>query len=328
MHPESNHYCQFNERNLDTFSCPIHRIPDPVNPPIAADGSSNFPGKRGAIPVQFSLSTAPRPVVFQSIGSDGYSGYSLPGTDYADDCSYLSFSPTTSFTFSQLSTLSAVYTFTTGDCHGGSLRWSVSTPSGNIFIYYGLPSQVGNGGTGGCTPSSTSMGGQNQSGTNLIGNSVIQYDTSNIAGGQYYSNYANALALVGSRTVTGVSLVLDSGWQQSGSAGDQILTLGNVNVSTSAPTNDTFSAPTGPVAGTCTLPTAKIQVYQVSGTDPGAINTVLSASGADTTGYFRVVDCKYLYNLDVSSLNGAGAYSVSTIINGTPASNPAKFLLK
>jgi hypothetical protein len=93
-----------------------------VNPPIAADGSSNFPGKRGAIPVQFSLSTAPGPVVFQSIGSDGYSGYSLPGTDYADDCSYLSFSPTTSFTFSQLSTLSAVYTFTTGDCHGSEVE--------------------------------------------------------------------------------------------------------------------------------------------------------------------------------------------------------------
>jgi len=300
-----------------------------VNPPIAADGSSNFPAKHGVIPVQFSLFTAPGPVVFQSIGSDGYSGYSVgTGSNYADDCSYLTFSPGTALTFSQLTGLTAVYTFTTGDCHGGSLRWTVATPVGNIFIYYGLPPQVGNGGTGGCTP--TSSGGQNQSGTNLIGNSAIQYDTSQIPGGTYYSNYAGALALIGNQSVVSVTLILDSGWQQSGGTGDQSLTLGNVNVSTSAGTgtSDTFSASTGPVAKTCTLPTAQIQVSLLSGADPGVINSVLSASGADTTGYFRVVDCKFLYNLEVTSLKGAGTYSVGAIINGTPASNPATFMLK
>jgi hypothetical protein len=176
-----------------------------VNQPINSDGSSNFPAKRGVIPVSFSLSTAPGPAIFQSIGSDGYSGFNVgTGSVYADDCSYLSFTPNTSITFSQLSTLSAVYTFTTGDCHGGSLRWSVTTDIGNAFIYYGLPPQAGNGGTGGCTPSSS--GGQNQSGTNLIGNSAIQYDTSQITGGTYYSNYTDANTLIGTHTVTSVTL--------------------------------------------------------------------------------------------------------------------------
>ena len=48
-----------------------------VNQPINSDGSSNFPAKRGVIPVSFSLFTAPGPAVFQSIGSDGYSGFNV-----------------------------------------------------------------------------------------------------------------------------------------------------------------------------------------------------------------------------------------------------------
>jgi hypothetical protein len=76
------------------------------------------------------------------------------------------------------------------------------------------------------------------------------------------------------------------------------------------------------------LPTAQIQVIKTSGSDPGTVNEVVSQSAADTTGYFRVIDCKYFYNLDVSSLPGAGGYTVEALINGTPATNPAKFLLK
>lgn len=297
-----------------------------VNSPIAADGTSVFPAKRGVIPVQFSLSSGPGSVSFQSIGSDGYSGYpSLPGTIYGDDCSYLSFTPNQSITFNQLTALSAGYDFTEGDCHGGSLRWSVTTSLGNVFIYYGLPPEVGNGGTGGCTP--TSSGGQNQTGANMIGNAAIQYDTSGI-GGTYYDTYAGALNLIGNQPVTSVTLALDSGWQQTGGSGDQKLTLTSANVSTTL-TNDTFSPPTGPTSSTCNLPPAQIQVTLLSGSSPGAVNDVLSVSSADNTGYFRVVDCKYLYNLDVSSLKGAGTYSVSAIINGTPVTNnPAVFILK
>ena len=128
--------------------------------------------------------------------------------------------------------------------------------------------------------------------------------------------------------MTSVTLALDSGWQQSGGTGDRILTLGNVNVSTSLPTSDTFSAPTGPATQTCTLPTAQIQVIKTSGSDLGTVNEVLSVQPADNNGVFRIVDCDYMYNLDVSTLRGAGGYSVSAIVNGTLATNPATFMLK
>jgi hypothetical protein len=298
-----------------------------VNPPIAADGSSNFPAKRGVIPVQFSLFTAPGPIAFQSIGSDGYSGYSVgTGSIYANDCSYLSFAPTTSFTFSQLTMLMATYTFSKGNCHGGALRWSVDLADGHIvYIYYG-------GDTAFWTDCTTSGSTTNQSGLNMINAAFDgqQPDTryEDTTHGGVYVTYADVLGQEGSSQVTSVTLVLDAGW----SGDDQALTLGNVNVSTSTSagtgTSDTFSAPTGPATQTCTLPTAQIQVVKTSGLSQGTVNDVLSTSAADTTGYFRVASCNYMYNLDVSSLPGAGTYQVSAIINGNPASNPATFMLK
>lgn len=287
--------------------------------PLAADGSSTFSVKRGVIPVQFSL-TAGTNVVFQSIGSN---------TSTADDASSLTYVPKAPLTFSQLSSLKANYTFTTGDCHGGSLRWSIVTPMGNAFIYYGLPPEAGNGGTGGCTP--TSAGGQDQSGTEMIANSVIQYDTSQIKGGTYFSNYSDALKLLGSATVSQVILVLDSGWQQCSTAGasgcgDQILTLGNVTVN-----SDTFLPPaTSAPAGVCTLPSAQISVSLLpTNNSNGSTVTPTSVSNADTTGYFRTADCHYMYNLDVSSLPGAGTYSVGAVINGgSQASGAAQFKLQ
>ncbi|HEY3909550.1 MAG TPA: hypothetical protein VGM07_06635 [Stellaceae bacterium] len=93
-------------------------------------------------------------------------------------------------------------------------------------------------------------------------------------------------------------------------------------------TTDTFTPPSSTPTQTCTLPTAQIQVYKNSGADPLPSNEVLSQSAADTSGNFRVVDCKYMYNLDVSSLPGAGTYTVNALINGYPAMNPAQFMLR
>jgi len=154
-----------------------------VRAPINADGSSNWPKKRGVIPVQFDLlaatatdtttTTTVGPFVFESIGSDA-------STD--NDFSYVSFTPSSPMTFNDITQLSAQYAFTQGDCHGGSLRWQVRTgPNQAVFIYYGNPPQFGNGGIEGCTPTST--GGVYQSGTNLIGLSDLRYDTSQYAGG-------------------------------------------------------------------------------------------------------------------------------------------------
>jgi hypothetical protein len=48
----------------------------------------------------------------------------------------------------------------------------------------------------------------------------------------------------------------------------------------------------------------------------------------DNNGLFRIVDCKYMYNLATSSLSGAGTYKVYVKINDVTASGPAVFDLK
>ena len=53
-----------------------------------------------------------------------------------------------------------------------------------------------------------------------------------------------------------------------------------------------------------------------------------SIQPADNNLYFRIVDCKYIYNLDVSTLLGSGTYTVQPVIGGTPVAGPAFFSLK
>jgi hypothetical protein len=280
-----------------------------VQQPINADGSSNFQANgRGVIPVKFSLATGTGPARFESIGSD---------VSTSNDFFHLGFVASPALTFADIATLSAVYAFTLGDCHGGSLRWQIKTALGTVFIYYGLPPQVGNDGTGGCT--ATSPGGQDQSGVNMIGNAALQYDTGQYPGGTYYDNYAHAAELLGSTPLTEVALVLDSGW-----GGDQRLTL------TSATVNDnTYTpAPASPVATTCDLPTATIKITKVDGASSGLVNEPLTIQPSDDNSLFRQVDCKYAYNLATSSLSGAGRYTVSAVVGGHQASGEASFDLR
>jgi len=173
-----------------------------VQQPINADGTSNFKANgKGVIPVQFKLSVAPGPVTFQSIGSD---------TDTDNDFSYLSFTPSASspLTFAQVTDLSANYTFTEGNCHGGSLRWSVRvSPTQSVFIYYGgYPNFTD------CIATAN-----NQSGVNMISLGDLRYDTSQV-GGTFYDTHAGAVALVGNMPIVRASLLLDSGW-----GGDQVI---------------------------------------------------------------------------------------------------------
>lgn len=304
-----------------------------VRPPINADGSSNFPKKRGVIPVQFDLETASRtvvstttttgPVVFQSIGSD---------TDLDNDFAFLRFVPDAPLTFADLNELVADYTFTTGDCHGGSLRWQVrldvgndgdTSNDGNIFVYFGA------------SPSFTDCtGAESNSGQNLIGSSDARFDLTQV-GGPFYGTYADALALQGNTTVLRGSLVVDGGW-----GGDQIVNLtgasfdGNDWVplpvgSTTTVTSDTTSA----YAKTCDLPAAQMRWSKNDPTPDGGINEAESIQPKDTGDLYRIVDCKYIYNLDVSSLdpNSAtrgGTYRVYVRIGGVNIANPATFDLR
>lgn len=274
-----------------------------VQQPINADGTSNFKSTgKAVIPIKFTLTTAPGPVVFQSIGD------AEPSNDY----SYLSFTPSSPLTFSQIATLSAVYTFTQGNCHGGSLRWSVRTsPTQSVFIYYGAAPNF--------TDCTTAGPASNQSGVNMINQSDLRYDTSQLAGGTFYDTYAHALAMLGSTPIIRASLVLDSGW-----AGDQVINpVQNVTVNT-----NTFTLASGDATPTCDLPLATIQITKTSGSPSGLVNEPLTIQPADNNSQFRILDCKYMYNLDASSLSGAGTYKVEAVINGAPVAGPAIFDLR
>jgi hypothetical protein len=261
-----------------------------VQQPINTANTSNWNAKsKGAIPVMFKLSSRTGPAAFESIGSDA---------DTANDYAFMSFTPDSSLTFNQITTLKTDYAFTLGDCHGGSLRWSIRTSSTqSLFIYYG---------TG---PSFTNCTTPSQTGTNMIGLSDLRYDTSQYPGGTFYDTYADAQALMGSTPIIRASLVIDSGW-----GGDQRLNVANTTV------NDNvyqFVSSAGTFAPTCDLPPATIEISKNDPVASGDVNeAAVQGSLADDGNAFRVVDCKYQYVLAIPSLTGKGTYEVQIWING------------
>jgi len=270
-----------------------------VQQPINADGSSNFKANgKTVIPVKFALSQGSGAFVFESLLASG-------------DYSFLNFTPSTPVTFNQITQLSAVYVFTTGNCHGGSLRWSVSTSSGNLHIYYGDE------------PNTTDCTTHSQSGTNMIGLSDLRYDTSQFVGGSFYDTYTHAQTLIGTMPILGATLVLDSGW-----GGDQVLTLSSATFGTVGYTDTFTPQPASALSPVCPSQEATIKISKISGTPTGDVNEPLTIQPQDNNGIFRIVDCKYMYNLATSSLSGVGTYSVYAVINGTPVSNPAMFDLR
>ncbi len=263
-----------------------------VQQPINADGSSNFKANgKTVIPVKFALSQGLGAFVFESIGSDANAD---------NDYSFLSFTPTTTVNFNQITQLSAAYAFTTGNCHGGSLRWSVRvSPTASVFIYYGD------------YPNFTDCTTNSQSGTNMITLSDLRFDTSQV-GGTFYDNYAGALALVGSMPILRASLVLDSGW-----GGDQRLTLSSATFATANFTDTFVPSPPSPSSATCPSQQATISITKVDGAPSGDVNEPLTIQPQDNNGIFRIVDCKYMYNLATSSLSGVGTYTVKATIGST-----------
>jgi hypothetical protein len=302
-----------------------------VQQPINSANTSNWSAKsKGGIPVMYKLSSRTGPAVFESIGSDGFEGY-MAG-NFANDRAFMSFTPTSDLTFNTIETLKTDYQWVFGDCHGGSLRWQVRTSESQVLhIYYGSSPQFGNGGVDGCNPS---LGGVNQTGTNMIGLSDLRYDTSAYPGGTWYDSYEHAKTLMGSLPVIRVSLVIDSGWQGLTHATDQQLTVSNTTV------NDNVyqwnPGGSGAFAPTCDLPNAFIDVTNIDPYATGVINetTVYPASATDAGDQFRVIDCKYQYVLSIPSLpDGKGTYDVEIEIpDGYPVAtvpnNEVRFDLK
>ena len=266
-----------------------------VQQPINADGSSNFKANgNAAIPIKFALSQGIGSFVFESTYSDN------PGVT-ANDFSFLSFAPNAPVTFSQITQLIASYTFTLGNCHGGALRWSVRTGTNQaVFIYYGD------------YPNFTDCTTNSQSGVNMVGMGDLRYDTSQYPGGTFYDSYAHALTLMGSLPITRVSLVLDGGW-----VSDQRLTLASATVVTVAFTDTFTPQPVSPPTAVCPTSQALIGITKVSTSPSGDVMEPQTVQPQDNNGIFRIVDCKYMYNLATSSLMGTGTYNVYATIGGT-----------
>jgi hypothetical protein len=120
----------------------------------------------------------------------------------ANDFSGINFTGTGVTTFSSLTRLATKFNVTDDDCGGGSPRFQLNIDGKNVFVYLG-PSPTFTG----CTPNTLADSG------NLIGNNdPCRYDTSQLATGTQCNTYAGTLALLGSHTVTGIQLVVDSGW--------------------------------------------------------------------------------------------------------------------
>ncbi|MFM6849317.1 MAG: hypothetical protein ACKOVB_09465 [Terrabacter sp.] len=301
-----------------------------VRAPINADNSSTFAAKRGVIPVQFDLLSASGttvtttrnydPPVWQSIGSNN------PAVT-ADDYSTAVFSPaaTSPLTFPDVTNLSATYAFTEGDCHGGSLRWTINVQHNgvarNVYVYYGDP-----GGVQSCT------GAASESGQNLM-DVTLNAPTNRFElegnGAPVYTTYAAIAGIVGTDHVNWVGLALDSGW-----GGDQRATISNVMVNDNLyvpKTSEVISTQTTPGTAftkTCDLPAATLRWAKGDGTAAATVNEAISVQPKDTNGVYRQVDCKYIYNLDVSSLEGTGTYRVYVNIGGINVPDPAQFDLK
>jgi hypothetical protein len=71
-----------------------------------------------------------------------------------------------------------------------------------------------------------------------------------------------------------------------------------------------------------------LQFAKGDSTATGAVNEAQSVQPKDDGTYYRQVDSKYIYNLSVSSLTGAGTYYVWVNIGGTNLLSPAVFDLR
>jgi hypothetical protein len=120
----------------------------------------------------------------------------------ANNSSWIDFDTPGGLTFSGISSLSTEFRLTENSCGGGSPRFQINVGGKNVFVYLGpAPSFTG------CTPNTWL-----QSGNLVVTSDQCRVDTSQLAPGTQCSTWAAALALLGSQAVTGIQLVVDSGW--------------------------------------------------------------------------------------------------------------------
>jgi hypothetical protein len=296
-----------------------------VQQPINADNSSNFKANgKAVIPVKFALAQGTGAFVFESIISDN-------ATNTANDYSILQWQANASngpITLNQLTTLIANYQFTSGNCQGGSLRWTIRLQDGsvqrNLDIHYqpghdSLSEQTCAAGTSG-----KNMVDVGSTDPYVVINQFTYAGsayTFTSANPVYNTTYADALSQLGNLVIVqnGISLILDSGW---GASGDQRVTLTGAQVGlgngAAVSYTEMFTPlPASPVTSTCPTQQATISITKVDGAPTGDVNEPISIQPQDNDGNFRIVDCKYMYNLATSSLSGVGTYTVKATIGTT-----------
>jgi hypothetical protein len=174
-----------------------------VGPALAAGGYTLF-GDASLVSPGFNSPTAAQ------IRSD---------TTIAPNYGGVDFSVPAGMTVANLKTLSTDYQFTASSCGVGSPRFqvNVTTPSNgtqNIFVYIGPPPNYT-----GCPPNVWSNTGNLTAATNLV-------DATQLGGG-FYEPYAAVQAAYGSYPITGIQVVVDSGYAV---GGVQTAQVDNVNI--------------------------------------------------------------------------------------------------
>ncbi len=148
-----------------------------------------------------------------------------------NDSSWIDFDTPGGLKFSGLSSLSTEFNVTDDDCGGGSPRFQINVGGKNVFVYLG-PSPTFTG----CTANTWLSSG------NLVGTAdPCRVDTSQLAPGTQCSTWAAAVALLGSQSVTGIQLVVDSGWLPVFTDKEQTVLVRNVTIN-----NKTYIKPQQP----------------------------------------------------------------------------------
>lgn len=281
-----------------------------IDPPVKADGSSVW-SQNSTIAINYDATESSQAGVFESL-------LSAQGTGTYPEYSNLVFTPASGVSFSDITTLSAGYTFTTGTCHGGSMRWSIGFTDGTtIFVYYGKDSTFWIDCSSNANDPTIDQSGLNMINANFDGTGGDnRYETSDHPG--TYRSYSDALSFASGKTVSYLALVLDGGW-----GGDQVVSLGSVMVN-----NNTFSPPASSTTTICPTLPATIQVFMVGASGGLTIDQSLDSTLPDAGNQFRIVSCGYQYLISGKSL-GPGTFEVGAIINGQPApGSGTKFSLK
>lgn len=183
-------------------------------PAIAADGTTTF----GAATVTDGVATLVS---------------NTSNTDAADDFSGVTVPLPAGLTLAQITQLAAEVNVTNDDCAGGSPRFVINYAANQNMVVYLGPAPTFTG----CTQETWLSSG------NLVGTAdACRVDTSQLSPGTQCSTWAAAVALVGTRPINSISVVVDGSWALADK--EQTVLLRNVKLNDK--TYLTPAAPTPP----------------------------------------------------------------------------------